>query len=112
MELKIFYIYKIVNVLNNKIYIGQTIHPNKRWYEHRKSASHKNPIMAITRAIKKYGADKFEFELIACCKNQEDVDYSEDQLINQYNSKNSDHGYNIKGCGTSAPHSEQSKMKI
>ena len=28
------YLYKITNVINNKVYIGQTNSPNYRWYQH------------------------------------------------------------------------------
>lgn len=33
------YIYKITNLINNKIYIGQTNNPNRRWKEHCNSNS-------------------------------------------------------------------------
>lgn len=33
-----FYIYKIINTINNKVYIGQTNNPSLRWSQHRSNA--------------------------------------------------------------------------
>ena len=61
------YIYKITNLINNKIYIGQTINIEERWRHHReipyrKNSKEKN--RQLYRAIKKYGLDNFKFEVI------------------------------------------------
>lgn len=89
------YLYKITNLINNKIYIGQTISPDKRWYAHRKAAA--NPRQPIAFAIKKYGAHNFEYEVIACALTQEDSNESEILLIKQYNSYST--GYNATEGG-------------
>lgn len=60
---KICGIYKIINKINNKIYIGQSIDIIKRWYVHIGTKS--NSI--IHKAIEKYGKDKFTFEVIEEC---------------------------------------------
>tara|TARA_B100000902_G_scaffold392817_1_gene445842 strand:- start:46 stop:1065 length:1020 start_codon:yes stop_codon:yes gene_type:complete len=60
------HIYKITNIINNKIYVGKTEHPpTKRWKEHLWSA--RNPTMAISHAIHKYGQENFKFEVIEEC---------------------------------------------
>ena len=33
-------IYKITNLINGKVYIGQSIHPERRWIEHKQRARH------------------------------------------------------------------------
>ena len=33
-------IYIVTCLINNKIYIGQTIHPERRWTEHKQKARH------------------------------------------------------------------------
>lgn len=53
MSSQIFYLYKITNLVNNKIYIGQTNDPKQRWSHHKSDAN--KPIMAISRAMNKYG---------------------------------------------------------
>lgn len=60
-------IYKIVNKINNKVYIGQTtLNVKDRWDRHRslgvKNKAEQN--MPIKRAFKKYGVENFEFSVI------------------------------------------------
>ena len=105
------YLYKITNLINGKIYIGQTIQPNRRWYQHRAdSVRNKYP---IHHAIKKYGAENFIFEIIACCKTQEDANYTEEQLIQQYDCLSSgDKGYNVHPGGFSTSPSLETRQKM
>lgn len=83
-------IYKITNLINNKIYIGQSIHIERRWTEHcRPSAS-----SLISNAIKKYGSNNFSFEIIEIC-NKEILNEREAYWIQFYNSLKPN-GYNIE----------------
>lgn len=50
-------IYKITNKINNKVYIGQSIHIERRWTEHCFPSS----TSQIALAIKKHGKEKFFF---------------------------------------------------
>ena len=108
---KIYYLYRIINKINGKIYIGQTVQPDKRWWQHRHDAA--NPTQTIHYAINKYGANSFEFEVIASCKNQDDANWTEEELIKQYDSlvKNGK-GYNISLGGAVAPKSEEWKQSM
>jgi group I intron endonuclease len=57
------YIYKITNLVNNKIYIGQTFQTiKKRWYHH--CYPNKNSKSPIAAAIKKQGKENFKIEII------------------------------------------------
>jgi hypothetical protein len=47
----------------------------------------------------KYGVENFEFEIIATCRTQEDANEAEVLLIQQYDSRNKEKGYNIKPGG-------------
>src|ERR1035437_8468211 len=94
------YLYKITDTLNNKVYIGQTVNEKRRWCAHKLFA--KNPEKTgqyIHRAMSKYGIDNFTYEVIACCKNQEDTDETEIQLIEQCQSRNKKFGYNLAPGG-------------
>lgn len=105
------YLYRITNKINGKIYIGQTVQPDKRWWQHRHDAA--NPTQAIHHAINKYGADSFEFDVIASCKNQDDANLVEEELIKQYNSLvRNGKGYNISLGGAVAPKSEEWKQSM
>ena len=82
-------IYKITNQINNKVYIGQSIHIERRWQEHcRPSAS-----SIISEAIKKYGIDNFTFEIIEKC-DENDLNARESYWINFFQSL-VPNGYNV-----------------
>lgn len=98
-----YYLYKITNLINNKIYIGQTVDPYQRWAQHKSAAKYQTGSQTVTRAITKYGHESFSFEVIATCKTLDDVNFLENVTINQYDSLNRDIGYNINIGGNSAP---------
>jgi len=107
------FIYKITDTINNKVYIGQTIHVERRWQAHRSYA--KNPERTgqyIHRAMATYGIDNFNYEVIACAKIQLDADEAEAQIINQFNSQSKEFGYNIKPGGGTKGHSEETRQKL
>jgi group I intron endonuclease len=53
-------IYKILNLINNKIYIGQSVDICYRWKQHKKSNSkNKYHNIYLDRAIHKYGIENF-----------------------------------------------------
>jgi hypothetical protein len=55
---KKYYIYKITNILNDKIYIDQTIQPKIRWRTHKHLAKHQKTNQYIHKAMNKYGCSK------------------------------------------------------
>lgn len=82
-------IYKIENVLNHKIYIGQSVHIEKRWQEHCRPST----MSVIGTAIKKYGKENFSFQILEEC-DVEKLDERENYYIDFYNSL-TPNGYNI-----------------
>lgn len=84
-------IYKIENLINHKIYIGQSKHIYSRWCQHRHDGRHGDT--PLYRAFKKYGIENFSFEVLETCKIDE---FTEKELfyINYYNSL-VPHGYNV-----------------
>lgn len=105
IDTRIYYLYRITNKINGKFYIGQTVQPDKRWYQHKYMSEQDKPSMVISYAIKKYGADAFEFEVIAGCKNWNDANDIETLLVSQYSSL-VPNGYNVAAGGFNAPKSE------
>src|SRR5271154_5899767 len=97
------YLYKITNTENKKVYIGQTNNPSLRWSQHKSNAKYNKGNQVITRAITKYGSEKFEFEVIASCLTQEDANITEEEVIAQYNSRNKMIGYNVDAGGNTTP---------
>jgi group I intron endonuclease len=105
-------IYKISNLINDKIYIGQTIESlNKRWRRHTWSCTKKRNAMAITNAIVKYGVENFIIEEIDNAENIEELNTKEEYYIKYYNCI-SPNGYNIKAGGGNKKLSEETKQKI
>lgn len=89
------YIYKITNLINGKVYIGQTISTiQKRFSKH---CGGENQL--ISRAIKKYGVDNFKVEEIDRADTREELDEKEVYWIKHYNSR-TPNGYNVEGGGT------------
>ncbi len=93
-------IYKIINNINNKIYVGQTKRSvHERWQQHIKSSRYNyctDYSTKIHRAIRKYGIKNFSIFIIETC----DIlllNEREQYWINFYNSI--DDGYNITKGG-------------
>ena len=82
-------IYKITNNLNNKCYIGQSVHIERRFSEH----CFPSKKSQISLAIQKYGKENFSFEIIEEC-SVEKLNEREQFWIKYYNSL-SPNGYNI-----------------
>lgn len=111
-------IYKI-KFPNNKVYIGQTIKSlNKRFYAHKNDAINKRDITEfssgsrIGHAIRKYGLELEQFEIIDKGNSIKDLNNKETYWIEYYNSTNSDFGYNLNSGGGNKLHSEETKKKI
>lgn len=105
-------IYKISNLVNNKIYIGQTIESlAKRWKRHTWISTKNRNAMAITNAIIKYGEENFIIEEIDNAQNIDELNKKEEYYIRYYNCI-SPNGYNIKYGGDNNKMSEETKLKI
>ena len=118
-------IYKITNLINNKIYIGKTkmfYKDTKFGYENRFknhlisafSKSKRNDCPRLYNAIRKYGKQNFNIELICNCP-LEKIDEYEIKYIKMNDSTNDKKGYNIAlgGGGRSVVNiSEETRKKI
>ena len=72
------WIYKITNIQNNKVYIGQTIRPVKdRFNRHINDALNNILDTHFARAIRKYGKENFIIEEIDTAQNQEELNKKE-----------------------------------
>jgi len=112
-----FFIYKISNKINNKIYIGQTTQSMERRKAQYKwccinyaNGKYVNSTIIIP-AMNKYGFNNFEFEIIHTCETIEELNQLEIFYIKQYNCL-CPNGYNIESGGNNSPVSEITKRKI
>lgn len=94
---KNYFVYKVTNVTNNKVYIGITGRTiQERFQDHIKDSSHNgNNKVYFHRAIKKYGKNNFITEELFNNLTEEEALSKESELILFYNSHNPEFGYNI-----------------
>ena len=91
-----FTIYKITNIKNSKIYIGQTsLTPEQRLIAHISNALDNNVNTKLARAIRKYGKDSFITEQIDIALTQDIANKKEIHWIKKYNSTDRNIGYNM-----------------
>lgn len=115
--MKIFCVYKITNLINNKIYIGKTSDINKRWQKHTEVArtKEKNAYQYLHKSINKYGMENFIIEELENNLTEQEAFNREKFWIKTLNSKNADTGMNLTdgGEGTSGlKWTEDSREKI
>lgn len=92
-----YYIYKITNTVNNRVYIGQTNNPRLRWNKHKSVLKlHKveNPTLQEDYDI--YGLDCFKFEIIAECSTRKQAIDLETFYIRKFGGIESDNVYNCQ----------------
>ena len=89
-------IYKIQNLINGKIYIGQSIHIKARFNAHKSEARNGNT-RPLYNAIRKYGVENFSFEVIEEC-SKEKLNEREIYWIKKYDSFHN--GYNLTPGGS------------
>ena len=87
------FIYKITNISNNKIYIGQTKRTVEVRFKRHINDAFNGLETKIARAIRKYGKESFIVEKIDEAKNQKELDDKEIYWIHYYNSV--ENGYNM-----------------
>ena len=98
-------IYKIENLINHKIYIGQSIEIEKRFQKHLNA----NDNFIIHKALKKYGKQNFSFQILEECEVSE-LNNKEIYWINYYNSL-VPNGYNmIPGGSNGAGYAKGKKI--
>lgn len=86
-------IYKITNLINKKVYIGQAVNVSNRLKEHIKAGlGIDTPNNILYKGMKKYNVENFSFELLEQCSPQ-DLNDREKFWISYF--KSNDYGYNM-----------------
>ena len=105
-------IYKYENKINHKCYIGQSIDIERRQYNHKSSVYNDKANdynSQFHQAVRKYGFDNFNYEIIATLSpeeySKELLDQMEKFFINYYNSYTN--GYNATPGGDENPNRSQ-----
>lgn len=109
------YIYKITNLVNGKVYIGQTTKsiPKYRFSAHISESKRKGHHTPLHASMKHHGCDNFFFKTIIRCNNQKQLDAAEQMCIRLFRSHISQGGYNLEWGGYGrGKTSEEIKKKI
>jgi group I intron endonuclease len=108
-------IYKILNKINNKVYIGSTTTIEKRWRDHKWHLNHnKHHNLHLQSSWNKYGAESFEFTILLECRI-DDLLSHELSFILAHNSFDNSFGYNVNDpehTFLDRKHSEKTKQKL
>lgn len=112
-----YYVYKITNLINDKIYIGKASDIRKRWNAHKTAARLQDPkdFTIIHRALRKYGFDNFQIEELSNHETEKEALEQEIYIIEKLQSRNRNVGYNITAGGegtTGLKLSQESKNKM
>lgn len=112
-DIKYMIIYKATNLINNKVYIGQTINTLEyRKSQHLRDARLRPRNIYFHNAIHKYGEENFVFEVIDTANRIEELNDKEEYWIKFYNSTNEKYGYNLDSGGNNNKKSERTKKLI
>ena len=117
------YVYTITNIVNNKVYVGQTIDIKKRKNAHfYKLKINKHENKHLQRSFNKYGRDNFIFKIIAVINNREQLDVLENFFVFYYGFPDENKSFNmIEGGGVKSGenhpfygkhHSKETKRKL
>jgi group I intron endonuclease len=105
-------IYRIRNLINGKVYIGQSWDMESRWSRHRNNEQNSH----LKSAYGKYGIDNFEFTILRefheSGLTNSLLTIFEQKYMEEYDARNPKKGYNFKEAGPRGRHSEESKRKV
>jgi group I intron endonuclease len=106
-------IYKIINTINSRVYIGQTTRTLAyRFSRHKYDSSHPGRRSVIGSAINKHGMENFSIIEIDIAFSKNELDEKEIYYIQKYDSiKN---GYNVSTGGSrgGSPHTPETIEKL
>lgn len=102
-------IYQLINTVNGKSYIGQTLNLRKRLREHMCSSKTLN--YPLYCSVRKHGWDTFDLVILAECEKSQ-LNELEMHFIKRHSSKSTENGYNCTSGGDQRDFSPESIMKM
>jgi group I intron endonuclease len=92
-------IYLVINKVNGKLYVGQTVQTlKKRWSSHGSDAKRGRGPHALVHALLKYGKENFTIRTLKVCNTIEELNKLEKHFIVRLKTK-APTGYNITDGG-------------
>lgn len=109
----IYFIYRILNLSNNKLYIGRSRNPAYRYKQHLSNSKIKHHNMKkVHKAIFSDGENNFVFEVFEQCDNYTLACEREKYWIEFYHSDKDEYGYNDKSGPRGPMWSGEDRQKI
>jgi len=109
-------IYTILNIVNNKLYIGSAIYIKARINGHKTELNQKRHGNSYLQAAwNKYGANNFFFIILETIEDKTKLTEREQYYIDVFSSNNRKIGYNLRPFANNnigVKHSEQTKLKL
>jgi group I intron endonuclease len=105
-------VYLITNLINGKVYVGQTIRSISWRFSQHKSSARRGDNLALCRAIRKYGEDNFQIEELSHHESDEELSLAEIASIYVYKSADKLHGYNCTYGGEGTRATPETAAKI
>lgn len=108
-----YYTYKIVNTVNDKIYFGVTNNPKRRWQNHKSRSKTNKYNSALYNAMQLYGLENFSMIIIQEYETKDEA-YNQEVILIEEGNTISPNGYNIDagGRGGSTFRSEETREKL
>lgn len=110
MEIVIYDIYAIINKMNNKIYVGQTRQGYRKRFIQHLCPTDGSPL--FKNAVKKYGKESFECELLDIAHNQQEANIKEKLWIKVLKTYKKENGYNLSMGGSFGSFNEDTLKKM
>ena len=85
------YTYMVTNKINGKVYVG-----SHSWDKEGIDPNYYGSGTAITRAVRKYGKDNFQVEVLYYYDTVEECRADEERILTEYNVRDCPHSYNLK----------------
>lgn len=116
-------IYKILNRINGKYYIGGSVNIILRWSRHKNDLNkNKHPNTKLQNAWNKYGEENFKFEVLELIDDKQKLKDIEQNWLNVSNCCKDEIGYNLSNNSTGYSlnnnyrigklHTEETKIKM
>lgn len=105
-------IYKIENIINHKVYIGQSVNIEGRWNTHKKSLrNNKHTNQYLQNSYNKYGYESFEYSVLEECE-ENDLTKREQYWIDYYGGIESSKTYNYKEASSKGHLNKDARVRI
>ena len=106
------YVYKITNIINQKVYIGITSRTIEERFKEHKYRMNERIDLHLYSSMKKHGVENFKVELLESCDTLESLFTQERFWISKTNSNNPLFGYNNTNGGEGFERVETDDQKI